>query len=109
MRLLQSHFRIEASNGPEQSVLKLFGELDIASAPVLEQELARVGDSGRVVIDLRELEFIDSTGLSVLVRASQQAEERSADLSVLSAGDGQVHRLLDLTGLQERLRVTETP
>ena len=58
-------------------MISVSGELDLASSPTLEEELERVAESGAevVVVDLRGLEFMDSTGLSVLVRAHQRAEE----------------------------------
>lgn len=86
------------------------GELDLASAPALEQELDKAlsGYAGPVVVDLRELEFIDSTGLSVLVKAHQRAQEADRDFGLVKGGP-QVQRLLSLTGLEDRLTVAETP
>ena len=90
-------------------MLTLFGELDLASSPALEQELQRA-DAGLVIVDLRPLEFIDSTGLSVFVRASRRAHEAGRELAVISGrAGGQVQRLFGLTGLHERLRVVDTP
>jgi anti-anti-sigma factor len=106
--MLESHFRIEVSDVGARSLLKLVGELDLASAPVLEKELDRLDDSAQIIVDLRDLEFIDSTGLSVLVRANQRAADGGGEFGIISSGDGQVRRLLDLTGLQEHLRVAET-
>lgn len=103
----EAHFRIEVSQIPDRTVLCLFGELDLASAAALEQELGRFAGDTRVVLDLRRLEFIDSTGLSVLVKSDQRAAGTDGELVILSAGDGQVRRLLDLTGLGERLTVVE--
>jgi len=88
-------------------VLELFGELDVASSPVLEEELARASEAQLVVIDLRALEFIDSTGLGVLVRAHQQAQEQGRGFALVR-GLGQVERLLVLTGLADQLPVAET-
>jgi anti-anti-sigma factor len=90
-------------------VLTLFGELDLASSPALEEELDRRVGTEAIVVDLRELEFIDSTGLSVLVRSHQRAIDTGLTFGIVSARDGQVQRLLDLTGLLERLRVAGTP
>src|SRR5690348_16947787 len=75
---VQSHFRVETRNEARGTVLTVMGELDLASAPALEDELEKAMNCGTecVVVDLRALEFIDSTGLSVLVRAHQRAEER---------------------------------
>ena len=84
------------------------GELDVASSQVLEQELSQLHDIPVVVVDLRELTFIDSTGLGVLVRAHQVALEHGRRFGLVR-GNGQVTRLLSLTGLDEELRVAESP
>jgi anti-anti-sigma factor len=84
--------------------------LDLASSPALEEELARVFTSQArvVVIDLRQLEFMDSTGLSILVRAHHSATESERRLALVR-GPGQVQRLLTLTGVTDRLALVETP
>jgi anti-sigma B factor antagonist len=91
-------------------VISVSGELDLASSPVLEEELERVAESDEdfVIVDLRELEFMDSTGLSVLVRAHQRAEEQGRRLGLVN-GSQQVQRLLTLTGVAERLSLADTP
>lgn len=105
---MQHHFRLEVSRTGPGHVLTLFGELDLASSPALEEELEKVG-SEPIAVDLRDLQFIDSTGLSVLVKAHQRAQETGLTFGLVSVGDGQVQRLLGLTGLNERLRVVATP
>jgi anti-anti-sigma factor len=108
---VQSHFRIEVrSQDHTTTVLAITGELDLASSPVLQKELDRISDSdsGRVILDLRDLSFMDSTGLSVLVKAHQRAED-SGRRFVLVKGGQQVQRLLNLTGLAEHLEVVDAP
>lgn len=83
------------------------GELDVASAPGLERELAKLETVTLVVVDLRGLTFIDSTGLGVLVRAHQLAQQQGRRLGLVR-GDGQVNRLLSLTGLDEELLVGDS-
>jgi anti-anti-sigma factor len=72
---VQRHFRVDFVEQGTSAVLALSGELDVASSPMLEAELIRAADREFVIVDLRELEFIDSTGLGTLVRAYQQAQE----------------------------------
>lgn len=107
---VQSHFRVEVRAENHATVISVSGELDLASSPVLEEELDRVADSHTevVIVDLRELEFMDSTGLSVLVRAHQRAEEQGRRLGLVN-GSQQVQRLLTLTGVAERLTLADTP
>lgn len=107
---MQSHFRVEVRNADATTVISVSGELDLASSPALEEELERVAQSGAqlVVVDLRNLEFMDSTGLSVLVRAHQRAEENGRRLGLVN-GSQQVQRLLTLTGVADRLMLTDVP
>ena len=107
---MQSHFRVEVRNADATTVISVSGELDLASSPALEEELERVArsDAQLVVVDLRSLEFMDSTGLSVLVRAHQRAEENGRRLGLVN-GSQQVQRLLTLTGVADRLTLTDVP
>jgi anti-sigma B factor antagonist len=97
-------------NADETAVISVAGELDLASSPALEEELERVAQSDAkvVVVDLSNLEFMDSTGLSVLVRAHQRAEENGRRLGLVN-GSQQVQRLLTLTGVADRLTLTDVP
>ncbi len=105
---VQSHFRVEAHTQGEAQVLAVSGELDLAAASSLEEELDRALTSGSqlIVVDLKGLDFIDSTGLSVLVRAHQRAQEAGLDLGLVNPG-AQVERLLSLTGLAQRLTLDD--
>jgi anti-sigma B factor antagonist len=91
-------------------VIAISGELDLASSAALEDELARVIDSDGelVVLDLRELEFMDSTGLSAVVKAQQRATDAGKRFGLVR-GPQQVERLLSLTGVEDRLMIVDTP
>ena len=99
---LEREFEVHVRAEPRGTVLTISGELDVASSQELEHELARLHEVSLVVIDLRGLTFVDSTGLGVLVRAHQRAQERGCRLALVR-GNGQVTRLLNLTGLDEQL------
>ena len=107
---MQSHFRLEVRAQGRATVIAVSGELDLASSPALQEELDRVAasDSQLLIIDLRELDFMDSTGLSVLVRAHQRAEEQGRQLAMVK-GPQQVQRLLSLTGVGDRLTLVDAP
>jgi anti-sigma B factor antagonist len=107
---VQSHFRVEVRDNDRAAVVTVSGELDLASSPAFEEELDRVisSEAPVVVIDLRELEFMDSTGLSVLIRAHQRAEERGQRFGLVR-GSQQVQRLLSLTGVADRLTLVDAP
>ncbi len=104
---MQSQFRVEVRTEGRTAVVSVSGELDLASGP--ELELALDGISGSpVVIDLRRLEFMDSTGLSIIVKAHQRLEGEGRELGLVR-GPAQVQRLFDLTGVAERLRLVDAP
>jgi anti-sigma B factor antagonist len=107
---VQSHFRLEVRSQGQTTIIAVSGELDLASSPALQEELDRVSasDSEMLIIDLRELDFMDSTGLSVLVRAHQRAEEQGRRLAMVK-GPQQVQRLLSLTGVADRMTVVDRP
>ncbi len=78
------------------------GDLDIAGAPELEEtlSLAMASDAKAIVIDLRGLEFIDSTGLRALAQASQA--EGGERISFV-AGNDHVQSVFRISGLLEEL------
>jgi len=107
---MPNNFRVEVRSEDGAPLLFVKGELDLASSPALEQELERVtADSpSLIIIDLRELDFMDSTGLSVLIRAHQRAQEQGRRLGIVN-GSRQVRRLLNLTGVADRLTIVDQP
>jgi len=107
---VQNQFRVEARKDGGAAVISVIGELDLASGPELEAELDQLSgpDTQLVVIDLRQLDFMDSTGLSILVRAHQRLADEGCEVGLVR-GSQQVQRLLDLTGVAERLRLVDTP
>ena len=107
---MQRSFHVHLQPRADAALLAVSGELDIASAPELEQALAQIHpeQTKLVVVDLRGLEFMDSTGLSIIVRAHQRLSEQDCELTLVK-GPPQVQRLLDLTGVAERLRLGSEP
>jgi len=84
------------------------GELDMGTAPDLERELEpALADSGAsIMLDLSECEFIDSTGIALIVRAWRQLEQGDGRL-VLCSPNLQVRRLLEITGVDSSIPVHE--
>ncbi|HUR87275.1 MAG TPA: STAS domain-containing protein [Solirubrobacteraceae bacterium] len=85
-------------------VIRLFGELDIASAEMLERELERVEatDAPRIVVDLSGLTFMDSTGIRLLLTTHKRQQD-GADRLRLRRGPDSVHRVFELSGVVEIL------
>jgi anti-sigma B factor antagonist len=90
--------------------LALTGELDIAGAARVEQELERIEreSPATIVLDLRELAFMDSTGLRVIVAADSRAREHARRL-VIVRGSDTVQRIIEMTRLHERLEIVDDP
>ncbi|HEX8074936.1 MAG TPA: STAS domain-containing protein [Thermoleophilaceae bacterium] len=88
--------------------VELAGELDIATAPKLDETLRQLEGAGHglIVIDLRGLEFMDSSGLRSLLGADTRAREAGRRV-VLVRGDDRVQRVLRITRLDERLEIVE--
>lgn len=89
----------ETEVGPDRREIRIDGELDLAVAAELREMIERVM-TPQTLIDLRDCDFIDSSGIAVLVQAHHDAVRAGATLIVHSPR-GQVKRMLDLTGLSE--------
>jgi anti-sigma B factor antagonist len=94
----------------ETIVVALEGEIDLAAAPAAERQIAdaEARGPGRLVIDLREVTFMDSSGLRVLLTAHRRAEEAGRGFALVKGGEA-VERLLDVTGISGRLEVLDEP
>ncbi|MBB5776949.1 MULTISPECIES: STAS domain-containing protein [Nonomuraea] len=87
-------------------VVAVEGELDLFTAPFLRDEVrdAIKQDSARLVLDLQQLSFMDSSGLSVLIEAWRLATGEGGGVS-LAAPQAPVARILRTTGLDRRIKV----
>jgi anti-sigma B factor antagonist len=100
----RDQLRIDAQREPDRVILTLSGELDMASA---EQLRAAVQDESAaaealLVLDLEQLQFIDSTGLRTILLAFERCRERDQRFAI-TPGSQQVQRLLSVTGVAEHL------
>ena len=93
---------------PEREVVRVVpvGELDLHTAPELEAQLHELRRSGfeQVVLDLRRLRFVDSSGIRVIVTEHRFAGDNDRGFSLI-AGRPAVQRALEVCGLLEHLRV----
>jgi anti-sigma B factor antagonist len=87
------------------------GELDMASAPELEQAvMPRLADKAWVVLDLRSLEFIDSSGLRVVVGAHRAAEDQGGRFTCVRGEPGStVHRIVEIAGIDGVIEMVDDP
>jgi anti-sigma B factor antagonist len=91
-------------------LLALHGELDLGSAAAFEHELreTRQTQTKQIVLDLRGLDFMDCTGISLLIRA-QQATQADGHQFAIRCGEGQVRRLFQLTELLGHFTFLDPP
>ena len=103
-------FSIEIRPAEGATHVALSGELDIATHGEAEAKLKEVQESGAavVVLDLRGLSFMDSTGLRLLVQADSRAREDGKRLAIVRGPDA-VHRVLEITGLDAKLDLIGDP
>jgi anti-anti-sigma factor len=105
-----SQLRLSTSVIDATAVIELEGELDLAGANALEQELAtpEVDSTGAIVLDLRGVNFMDSSGLRVIAVTLQDAQERGRRFALVP-GAAQVMRVFDITRMRERLEFVDDP
>lgn len=103
------HFRVATATLPDGvRVVTAEGDIDLATAPELQRELAAVIADGadRVLVDLSAVGFLDSTGIGVLI-AAQRSMPPGGRLVVL-AGQPRIMRVLELTGVDEYLSASRS-
>lgn len=103
-------FEVERSDEHTCVRLILRGELDLYSAPTLDDALVQVeGEKYPLVfLDLRELEFLDSAGLRLVMRSHARAKQDGRRMVVVRGGET-IDRVFKLTGLDEELEIVDEP
>ena len=96
-----SEFALDAVTGTGSAVrLRVSGELDMYTAPLLTEAVQTQASSGpRVVVDLENVTFMDSTGVSALIGAIQDASRNGWQLAVARRLSPEVSRVMQLSGL----------
>jgi anti-sigma B factor antagonist len=103
-------FTVEATSDPDGGpVLVVHGDVDLLTAPQLEEHLTAVVDDDitTLVLDLAHVGFIDSSGVRAIITGHRALEQRSIAL-VLRSPSTAARRLLELTGLDGVLTIEET-
>jgi anti-sigma B factor antagonist len=102
----RSHqFSIDTTASGASAQLAVHGDVDIATAPRLTAALEDLGERyAKVVIDLADVRFMDSAGLTALFLASRSADRAGFELGVTGA-HGEVATVLEMTGLDVVLRL----
>lgn len=97
--------RFEWEQSGERKLLRVLGEIDLSNARNVLRVLDELGDQD-LVVDLTQVEFMDSTGLGILVELESEV---SGEVSLKVLASSQVDRLLDLTGLKTHFDVDLIP
>jgi anti-anti-sigma factor len=103
-------FDVKTEDRGEAVMMKLTGELDISSAAKVEDELSRWEPKkpSQIVLDLSSLDFMDSTGLRLLIAADARARDEGRKLTIVK-GPEPVQRVFRITRLEERLDLVDEP
>jgi anti-anti-sigma factor len=105
-----SPFSVAVEQADARTVVTARGELDLATAPELEAALLPpLREGATVALDLRPLEFMDSTGVRVIVAAHLAAQEHAGTLTVAVVPEGPVARVLEISGLDVVLQIVDVP
>ncbi|NLD76744.1 MAG: STAS domain-containing protein [Acidimicrobiales bacterium] len=95
-------FRLEVSERDAWSIVAVSGEIDVATSPRFRERLIELISTGnhRIVVDLRWVDFIDSTGLGVLIGALKRLRSHEGELRLV-IDDPRVLKIFDITGLDQ--------
>ncbi len=102
-------FGVSTTQDGDYAVVAVTGELDVYTAPVLEESLGDLVDEGKhdLVVDLTEVTFMDSTGLGLLIKALKWAREHDGSLRIV-ANTEKVLKVFRVTGLDGVLSLYQT-
>jgi anti-anti-sigma factor len=98
-------FRVVVRQGADRTLVVPYGDLDLAGAPDLEAVLA--AQSGPVVVDLRQMRFVDLAGLRVLLEADARSRQDGMKLAFI-AGEA-VRRVVERARLSDPLTYVDPP
>jgi anti-anti-sigma factor len=103
---VQDQLQIVVRQEADRVILALDGELDMATAEQLQHAMDGLDGQSMVVLDLEQLQFIDSTGLRSVLSVLERCRDRGQEFAV-TRGSQQVQRLLGVTGVAKHLRIID--
>jgi anti-sigma B factor antagonist len=103
---VQDQLQIGVRHESDRVILALDGELDMATAEQLQHAIDGLDGQALVVLDLEQLQFIDSTGLRSVLAVLERCRDRGQQFAV-TRGSQQVQRLLGVTGVAKHLRIID--
>jgi anti-anti-sigma factor len=108
--VVEAPLEVRTERRDDRLLIALAGELDLVNAPRWEEQLGELeADSpGTLILDLRGITFIDSTGLRAVISADQRARSAGRRLVVVGGAEA-VDRLFAVTQLDQRLEIVDDP
>jgi len=102
-------FSLDVIERDGATVLVVSGEVDVATAPQLRQEAVRLAGTGgaRLVMDLSSVDFLDSTGLGVIVGVLKRVRTHGGELAIAGA-ENHVRKVFDITRISDVLPMYAT-
>lgn len=96
---------INIKNEGNAIVIVLGGRLDTTTAPELEQKFNSIFDSTKeIVFDFKELEYISSAGLRVMLLAQKQANKENTKMKIINVCD-EINEIFEMTGFSDILTI----
>jgi anti-anti-sigma factor len=103
-------FSVSSARRDGGVVVAAVGEIDMSTSPQLREALRGPdAEADPVVLDLREVTFMDSSGLGVIVGQNRRAREEGFRFAVATEGATGVQRILELSGLTAVLEIVGSP
>jgi anti-sigma B factor antagonist len=101
-------FEVHVSSGPDELRVAPAGEVDLATAGLLRKRIDALLEPGcaRLVLDLRDVSFMDSTGVRLVLELTRAAQSEPWDLSVVHVPNA-VHRVFELSGVLDAVPLGE--
>ncbi|WP_089854062.1 STAS domain-containing protein [Halolactibacillus miurensis] len=100
---------IDVVETDNQTVLTVKGEIDAYTAPLLKEKLlpATAKETEKIIVDLNDVTYMDSTGLGVFISALKSAKEHGSTLTLVNLQE-RVHRLFKITSLDSIIEIDTT-
>ena len=98
-------FAVRSERTGSEERVRLLGEMDLSVIGSVDREISRVEatDAARIVLDLGELEFLDASGIRLLLHLNARSRSNGRRLCITRARSPQVQRVIDLTGAADEL------
>ncbi len=98
-------FAVTIVRSGADELIQLSGEMDLSVIGIVDREMCRAeaGDASRIVLDLSELEFLDASGIRLLLHLNARSRSNGGRLRITRAQSPQVQRVIELTGAAEVL------